>query len=127
MQEAQDLGSDEIDLTENGRNIEILQTENGKPKIKITAPATVRYQGTPPYTEFPKGMKIYVYNEAGEIENELTAEKGKTADNSEEVEAQGNVVITNKAGDIMKTEKLVWDQKKKKLVSEDKVEIRTKE
>ena len=43
------------------------------------------------------------------------------------MEAQTNVIVTNKDGDQLNTEQLIWDQAKQTIFSEEFVKITTKE
>jgi LPS export ABC transporter protein LptC len=113
---------------EKGKEVEILFSENGIPTIRITAPTAVRYKGIPPeipYTEFPDGLSLLVYNKAGELESELTADNGKMNDESDDLSVKGNVIINNVKGEKLNTEELTWNKVDKKIRSEGFVKIFT--
>ncbi|MCD8529104.1 MAG: hypothetical protein LRY27_03905 [Chitinophagales bacterium] len=74
LQEVKELSGDFFNI-EYGKNVEIQYTENGLPTIKITAPSAKRYNAKAPeipYTEFPDGMKLIVFDKEGKQESELT-------------------------------------------------------
>ena len=120
--------STEFLSVERGKEVEILFTEDGLPTIRIIAPTAVRYNTEPPdlpYTVFPDGLKLYVYNEDGELDSELSANEGKMTDNSDDLEVNGDVVIINKKGEQLNTENLTWNKVNKKIRSEGFVKIFT--
>lgn len=120
--------SEEFVSIEQGKEVEILFTEDAIPTIKIVAPTAVRYNADPPdlpYTSFPDGMKLYVYNEEGVLDSELSANEGKMTDNSDDLEVNGDVVILNIKGEQLNTENLTWNKIDKKIRSEGFVKILT--
>lgn len=112
---------------EFGREIEILITKKGKANVKIVAPKVVRNYSGKTYNEFPEGMQLFVYNEKGEIESTLSAKYGKMGDRSSELLAKDSVVVTNKTGEVLNTEELIWDKKKSKIKTTGFVKIQTKD
>ncbi len=120
--------STEFLSVERGKEVEILFTEDGLPTIRIIAPTAVRYNTEPPdlpYTVFPDGLKLYVYNENGDLDSELSANEGKMTDNSDDLEVNGDVVIINEKEEQLNTENLTWNKKDKKIRSEGFVKIFT--
>lgn len=117
----------EIKKEEFGREIEILITKKGNPNIKITAPKVVRNYSGKPFNEFPEGMNLFVFNEAGTIESTLTAKYGKMGDNSTEMIAKDSVVVINKKGETLNTEHLIWDKENSKIKTEGFVKIQTED
>lgn len=127
LEDIKEFSADFMNM-EYGKNVEILFTEEGLPTIRITAPTANRYNAAPPeipYTEFPDGMVLIVYDKQGKQESELKADKGKMTDNSDDLEVNGNVKIVNVKGETLKTDILVWNKKDKKIRSEGNVEIFT--
>lgn len=113
---------------EEGTGVAIKYTEDGIPTILIEADSAVRYNLLPPdipYTDFPKGLKLTVYDENGNVDSELNAMQGNMSDNSDHLEVNGDVQIINQKGEQLETETLIWDQKNKKIVSEGFVKIFT--
>lgn len=116
-----------ISKEEFGKKIEILITKKGKANIKIVAPKVVRSFSGKAYNEFPEGMHLYVYNKNGKIESTLFAKYGKMGDRSSELLAKDSVVVTNKNGDVLNTEELIWDKNKSKIKTNGFVKIKTKD
>ena len=106
------------------KNFEILHTENGKPKLRIKAPKTQYFQhAEEPYYEFEKGITVFIYDDSLKVESTLTANYAKFYEEKELWVARYDVVAQNRIGQILNTEQLYWDQKSKKIYSDDMVKI----
>ena len=112
---------------ETGKDIEVLYSDLGRVKAKLTAPTMMRYRTKEPYTEMPDGVKIYFYDENLRVESQLTAGYGVSYDKSDQMIARNNVEAINIYGDKLNTEELVWNQKTQKISSDKFVKITTKD
>ena len=109
-------------------NAHITYTEKGLTKGKLQAPILQTFDGAiEPYTDFPNGISIVMYNEEGIIETSMTANRAIYYQSKKSWEAIGNVVIANINGDILRTEKLYGDDKEKKIFTNEFVEITRKD
>lgn len=114
---------------EEARNVKLNYTSNGKTKSILTSPLMLRVQDTVPYYEFPKTMQAYFYNEAGEIESELTAMYAKYKESQSIVFLKDSVKVINfKKGDTLYCKELYWDRRRQgtEFFTEKPVRIRTK-
>ncbi len=108
------------------KNIEILYTENGNVKLKVLAPETKLYQfEEEPYNEFPQGITVYTYTDSLEINSQLTAKYAVYFEEKQLWKAQYDVEAQNDKGEILNTELLYWDEKNKKIYSDDMVKFTT--
>lgn len=114
-------------LTETGKDVEILYTDLGKAKAKIITDELTRHIGQEGITEFKKGLKIYFFDAEGNTENQMSANYGKAFEAEEELYARDNVVIINAKGETLNTEELTWKRKDKKIYSNTFVKITTAE
>ncbi|MGB1018984.1 MAG: LPS export ABC transporter periplasmic protein LptC [Chitinophagales bacterium] len=127
MEEIEEIEAKKFIKEEFGSNVEILITKKGKANTKIIAPKVIRNYASKPFNEFPEGMILKVFNEAGEQESTLTANYGKLGDGSSEMIAKDSVVVINKKGETLNTEHLIWDKKKSLIRTEGFVKIHTKD
>lgn len=112
--------------TITAKNSEILYTENGQVQLKVLAPLIKYFQNTKePYNEFPEGITVYTFSDSMEIESELTAKYANYYDSKGLWSASNNVVAKNSKGEILNTEHLFWNQKKKIIYTDDNVKITT--
>jgi len=120
------LENREHTATVTAKNSEILYTENGIVKLKVITPLTRTYPNSEePYTEFPEGITVYTYNDSMQIESNLTSKFAIYYDKKGLWSASNNVVATNRKGEVLNTEQLYWDEKKKIIYTDDMVKITT--
>ncbi|MCB0510899.1 MAG: LPS export ABC transporter periplasmic protein LptC [Chitinophagales bacterium] len=127
VEEVRELSEEFLNI-EKGKDVTILFTEDALPTIRIEAPSAWRYAANPPdlaYTKFPDGLELYVYDKEGNQESVLRANEGKMADNSEDLEVNGDVRIENIKGEKLNTESLTWNKLDKKIRSDGFVKIFT--
>ncbi len=120
------LEDKEEKATITAKNSEILYTESGRVKLKVLAPVIKYFQNTKdPYNEFPEGITVYTFSDSMEIESELTAKYANYYDSKGLWSASNNVIAKNSKGEILNTEHLYWNQKKKIIYTDDNVKITT--
>jgi LPS export ABC transporter protein LptC len=94
-------------------NVETIYSDSAKTKGRLTAPVLNRFdRAEKKYSEFPKGLHIYFYNDSMHVNAEVSANYGIFRDVKEIFEARNNVVVVNTKGEKLHTEQLFWDQKK---------------
>lgn len=89
-----------IKYTDSGRIKSILISD------KMLDYATVEF----PFTEFPKGVNVTMYDEKGR-RTFVTAKYAVTFKNTDLIDLQGNVKISNETGQLFETQQLYFDQK----------------
>jgi len=108
-----------------GTNVEIIYSENAKILAKLTTPLLNRFENEKLYTEMPNGVKILFYDSTMHVDSKLIAKYAISYDDSQQMEAKNDVQVTNKKGELLNTEHLVWDQKNEKIFSDVFVKITT--
>lgn len=108
------------------KQIEWLYTKNGKASFKLISPQMLRFDGEEPYLEFPKGIELESFEDAGEKDSYLRADYAIQHLDDKLIEAKGNVLLQNIEGDKLETEYLIWDEVKELIYTEEFVKI-TKE
>ena len=111
---------------ERAENIDVLYSDSGFVKMKLTAPVLERYpDAKDPYMLFPKGMKTFFFYRLLKITSRLSADYGIRYENSQRMEARKNVEVVNEKGDKLNTEHLTYDMTDGKLRSDEFVKITT--
>jgi LPS export ABC transporter protein LptC len=86
-------------------------TDSGKIKSILISPKMLDYSNVEfPFTEFPKGIDVTIYDEKAK----RTFVKAKYAisfKGTDIIDLQGNVTITTESGQNLETEQLYFDQK----------------
>lgn len=108
------------------KNIEVTFSDSGKVQAKLWGIQLNRFSGGDPYTEFPKGFKVCMYDSVMRIETTISGNYGKRKDYARIMEARGNVVVRNELKkQQLNTEFLTWDENKRKIYSNTNVKITT--
>jgi len=114
---------------ERGKEVEILYSDSAKIKARLLARELNRFAEKQPYIEMPKGIKMYFYDSNQKVNSTLTSQYAKVLQfpDNNIMEAKRKVVVVNEKNETLKTEHLVWDQKKETIVSDAFVTITTKD
>lgn len=112
---------------ETGENIELLYTENGHTRVKLTAPRIVSHKQKEPFIEFPSGLFVRFYDEVDNETSTLKADYAIRYVQKEETFFRDNVEIENEAGEQLFTDELIWDENEERIYSEKFVRIITPE
>lgn len=110
--------------TIKAEGFETLASDSTVIRIKMQTPELIMHSNEKdPYTEFPKGVKIEKYDAKMNIVSSITAQYAKNFTSDGRWEAKNNVVAVNLQGDTLKTEYLVYDDRKQKIYSDQFVKI----
>ncbi len=93
-------------------------------RYKLNTPRLIYHEdATPPHIEYPTGVHIEKYDARMNIIASISSNYAKFFTEEERWEAKNNVVAVNANGDTLKTEQLLWDEKKGKIYSDEFVKI----
>ncbi|GET30126.1 LPS export ABC transporter periplasmic protein LptC [Prolixibacter sp. SD074] len=110
--------------TVDATDFETTFTDSGIVRYRLTTPRLLEYENKKaPYTEFPDGFHIVEFDKNEKIISGISANYGKRFTNQKKWLAIGNVVAVNADGDTLKTEKLTWLRKEKRIFSDKYVRI----
>jgi LPS export ABC transporter protein LptC len=106
------------------RNFETLFTDSGQVRFSLKAPKLLRFEDDGRnYIEFPEGMELIKFDANRNVISSITADYAKQFVAEDKWEAKNNVVATNAQGDTLKTEHLIWEEKKEIIYTEEFVKI----
>ncbi len=101
-------------------SINLKYTDSGKIQAVLVSPRMLDYATVDfPFTEFPKGISVTLYDENSK-KTFVTAKYAVTFKNTDLIDLQGNVKITNEVGQLLETEQLYFDQKNEWFYTEKK-------
>ncbi len=91
--------------------INLVYTDSGKVKAILISPKMIDY-GTleNPYTEFPKGINVTVFDNNNK-KSFVVADYAVSYKKTNLIDLQGNVKITSANGAVLETSQLYYDQK----------------
>ena len=105
-------------------NYETTFTDSGVVRFFLKTPELMRFETDgQPFVEFPQGIELVKYDNNHRIISRITARYAKQFVKEKKWEAKNNVVAVNAAGDTLKTEHLVWDERTEKIYSDQYVRI----
>ena len=105
-------------------NFETLVTDSGVVRYSLKAPKLLQFENEgQDYVEFPEGMELVQFDADKKIISSLVADYARQYIKEQKWEAKNNVVATNEKGDTLKTDHLIWEEKDKKVYTEEAVEI----
>ena len=107
-------------------SIEVVYTDSTKLVFKVFAPyADFFSKEEEPYMEFPDGIDALFYDSLENVNGRVTSKYAIYYQHKELWEARDSVVAVHKDGRVLTTELLYWDQKKKKIYTDQFVKIVT--
>lgn len=101
-------------------------TDSGKIKFRFITPEMLQFDKKEnPTIEFPKGLHLVIYDKLEEIDGQIKSEIATYYENDELWELRKDVEAINTQGEVINTELLFWDMKKKKIYSDEFIKITT--
>lgn len=113
--------------SQTGKGITMIYTDSAELKMVLKAGKMLTYDKNvkEPFTVMPDGVWVTFYNEEGKAETSLKANYGIHYPARKRMEVKYNVEVTNKNGEKLNTEHLIWDEASKKISSDAFVKITT--
>lgn len=111
--------ADSIDLSsvpvQQVRDMFVVDTENGRLKMRMEGALMERYESdTSSFELFPEGFYVYIYDEQGDLQTTISADKARHTKNKNGNElwmVTGNVVTKNlKNREVMESDTIYWDR-----------------
>ncbi|MBK8847956.1 MAG: LPS export ABC transporter periplasmic protein LptC [Bacteroidetes bacterium] len=114
--------------TETAVDIIIDYNDSSLLKARIASPLMNNYLNREiPYLEMPNGVKMEFFDDSLNVMSTLTANYAIRYEREKKMEARNKVVVINKKGDMLETERLVWDENTSSFYSDKHVKITTGE
>ena len=100
-------------------SINIKYTDSGRIKSILISPKMLDYATVEfPFTEFPKGIQVTLYDESGK-KTFVNSKYAVSFKNTDLIDLRGAVKITNETGQVFETEQLYFDQKNEWFFTEE--------
>lgn len=110
INEVRKINLTELNPVGEAENFNLKYTDSGKIKAILVSPQMLDYSNLEfPFSEFPKGIKVTIYDEKGN-KSFVTAKYAISYSKSNLIDLRGNVKITTSDGKILETEQLYYDQ-----------------
>lgn len=124
----------EVDLSKTKKNFpdrtlinaQIFYKDSGQIVLDVRSPLIEEFSMIDtPYIQFPKGVELYFYQKKSQKPGYMRANWATMSDFKGWYEGRGDVLVVNEKGDSLKTEKLFWNKKTRKIFTQDTVLIIT--
>lgn len=111
FKEVQKLNNKKFIPTGQADTINLVYTDSGRVKAILISPKMIDYGSVEnPYTEFPKGIRVTLYDDNNN-KNYVDADYAVSYKRTSLIDLQGNVKITTFDNKILETSQLYFDQK----------------
>lgn len=108
------------------RGAEVIYSDSAKVKARVITPLMLHHTVALPFYEMPKGVKITFFeadlnkskdSPENHILCTIVSDYAITSNNDKLIELRKNVVVSNPAGDVLKSDELFYDSLKKIIYS----------
>ena len=108
--------------TQESWNTTVTFTDSGVVKAVLTTGHLAMFEHSRT-TLLDSSVHVDFYDEHGKHSSVLTSHSGKVDEATNNLEAEGNVVVTSDSGVVVRTEKMKWDNVKQQILSDEFVRI----
>ncbi|MEO0045752.1 MAG: Lipopolysaccharide export system protein LptC [Bacteroidota bacterium] len=120
FKEVQKMGVSEFTPSGDADSINLKYTDSGRITANLISPKMLDYATVEfPYTEFPKGMHLTLFDKNGK-KTYIDANYAVRYKITDMIDLQGKVKISNQNGEQLETEQLYYDQKNEWFFTEKK-------
>lgn len=127
LSKVEKIASNEVSLpVETSREVELIYSDSSIVRAKLLTPVLKFYKVANAYHEMPAGVFVEFYGPNNVIESTLSAKYGRKFENQGIIEVKDSVVVINNKGERLDTERLIWNEKTKKIYTNSFVRITTK-
>ena len=120
FKDVQKMGVSEFAPSGDADSINLIYTDSGRITANLISPKMLDYATVEfPYTEFPNGIHLTLYDKNGK-ETYIDAAYAISHKATNIIDLQGKVKISNQNGDLLETEQLYYDQKNEWFFTEKK-------
>ena len=120
FKDVQKMSVSEFTPSGDADSINLKYTDSGRITANLISPKMLDYATVEfPYTEFPKGMHLTLFDKNGK-QTLIDANYAVSHKATNIIDLQGNVRISSQNGDLLETEQLYYDQKNEWFFTEKK-------
>ncbi|WP_010663102.1 LPS export ABC transporter periplasmic protein LptC [Marinilabilia salmonicolor] len=108
------------------KDLETAVTDSGRIAYRFITPEMNQYENLEkPYTEFPEGLHLIIYNQQEEIDAQIKSKYAIYHESEDLWELQNDVEAVNFKNEVINTEQLFWDSRKHIIYSDEFIKITT--
>lgn len=126
LKKVEKIATNEASLpVETSKEVELIYSDSSIVRAKLITPVLKFYKVKSAYHEMPNGLYVEFYGPNNNVESTLSAKYGRKFQNQGIIEVRDSVVVINEKGERLDTEKLIWNEKTKKIYTNSFVRITT--
>lgn len=126
LKKVEKIASNEASLpVETSLDVELIYSDSSIVRAKLRTPILKLYKVANAYHEMPNGLYVEFYGPNNTLESTLSAKYGRKFQNQGIIEVRDSVVVINNKGERLDTERLIWNEKTKKIYTKSFVRITT--
>lgn len=126
LKKVEKIASNEASLpVETSLDVELIYSDSSIVRAKLRTPILKLYKVNNAYHEMPNGLYVEFYGPNNTLESTLSAKYGRKFQNQGIIEVRDSVVVINNKGERLDTERLIWNEKTKKIYTKSFVRITT--
>jgi LPS export ABC transporter protein LptC len=127
MRDVMSIPRNKLSASQVGDSVTMLYTDSAKLKVMLKTNRMLLFNKNvaEPFTVLTNGVYVTFFDEDERVSARLKAKYGVRYDQSRKMEAKFQVVVINTKGDKLETEKLIWDEYRKKIYTDAFVKITT--
>jgi LPS export ABC transporter protein LptC len=126
LKKVEKIATNEASLpVETSKEVELIYSDSSIVRAKLITPVLKFYKVRNAYHEMPNGLFVEFYGANNKIESTLSAKYGRKFQNQGIIEVRDSVVVINEKGERLDTERLIWNEKTKKIYTKSFVRITT--
>ena len=103
-------------------NSTIVISDSGRVQARIKSGYLQKYDG-PQDTKLSQGITVYFYNDAGKQTSVMTARDGTVNEQTNSIEAEGDVLVVSDDSTKLRSERLYWDNKRQLIYTTEYVYV----
>lgn len=127
LKDVMKLPKNTLSPSQVGDSVTMLYTDSADLKIMVKANRMLMFDKnvSEPLTVLPKGVFVTFFDDEEKVSATLRANYGVRYDVSKRMEVKYQVVVVNRNGEKLETEKLTWNEITKKIYTDAQVKITT--
>lgn len=124
MEEIDKLFPEELILVEIAKDVSMIYSDSAVIKVQISGPVMLRHLDKDnPRQEFTEGVKVIFFTHGQQVESVLTAKYAVRLEKKKQIIVRDSVVWESAKNEKLETNKLIWDERKEKVYTNQFVTI----
>lgn len=127
LRDVEQISSQKLAIpVDTSTGVTVIYSDSSVVKAKLMTPELLHFKTKKPYYEMKKGVTVIIYDPDMSEKARITSDYAIRKENEKITEFRKNVIVTGSKGETFKSEELLWDETKRKIITNKPVVITTK-